>query len=297
MGGMNKQIRGSLSLLLASLIWGCAFVAQSVGMEQVGALTFHCVRFFLAALAMLAVILIKRRGRLDLSEMKPALKGGAVCGVALCAASLAQQYGILYTTVGKAGFITSIYMLAVPIYCLALGRRPEKKLWFCVAVALAGLYILSISGEDLRMSLGDSLVLLCALLFGVQILCVDHFAPKCDPLELNCVQLFMCSILTVPFMFFIDKPDWRQVGAAWLPIAYAGVMSGGAAYALQIVGQRDVKPALASMLMSLESVFAALGGWILLGQTMTAREILGSALMFGAVLFAQLPGKKNQKTA
>ena len=291
MGAMNAKIKGSLLLLTASLIWGCAFVAQSVGMEQVTALTFHCVRFFLAGVAMLCLLLV--RGRSGINALRPAFKGGVVCGAALCAASLSQQYGIAYTTVGKAGFITSMYMLAVPIYCLFLGKKPEWKIWPCVAVAIGGLYLLSGSGETLHLSRGDSLVLLCALLFGVQILCVDRFAPQCDPAALNCVQSFTSSLLTLPFMLAIDGPDWSSVAKAALPIFYAGVMSGGVAYALQIVGQRDVQPAVASMLMSLESVFAALGGWLILGQGMTARELAGSVLMFGAVIFAQLPAPKR----
>ena len=289
---MSKQIQGSLILLLAALIWGCAFVAQTVGMDYVGPLTFHSVRCLLGGLTMLLISLLRARGHWSLREKWPAIRAGALCGLPLCGAALSQQYALAYTTVSKAGFITAVYMLFVPLFCLVLGKRPGWKIWPCVGLALIGLYLLSMT-ESLSLSRGDSLALLCAALYAVQILCVDHFAPHADAVDLNGAQFLTSGLITLPLMLVFEAPTWRGLSSAWLSLAYAGVLSGGVAFCLQIVGQQRVKPSVASLFMSLESVFAALGGWLILGQSMSLREIGGSLLMFLAIVLAQLPDKKR----
>jgi drug/metabolite transporter (DMT)-like permease len=297
-----KQVRNTVLLVLAALIWGCAFVAQSVGAEYVGAFTFLASRSWLGGVVLLPLIAVldagaEKRGAAtgrphSAAERKTLLLGGVCCGLFLFLASAAQQFGIAYTTTAKAGFITTMYVLIVPLLSLFLGRRVGAKIWVCVAVGVFGLYLLCMKG-GFSLGRGDALVLLCALLFSCHILTVGHFSPKVDGVRLSCIQFFVTAILSTICMFLFEKPSWEAIRSAALPILYAGVLSSGAGYTLQIVGQKGLDPTVASLAMSLESVFSALAGWLILHQTMTSREICGGALMFAAIVLAQLPERER----
>lgn len=281
---------GAIMLLSASLIWGIAFVAQSAGMAYVGPYTFTAVRSVLAALGLGVLILIldKKGIRSKNTDKKVLWTAGIILGVVMTIASNLQQIGLVTTSAGKAGFITSLYIVLVPMFGLFLKRRPHPMIWVSVLIALVGLYFLSIRG-DFTMSRGDLLVLASAVAFTFQILLVDHFSPKVDIIRLNCIQFSVMAILSFVPMMVLEKPQVSAISDAWLPIVYAGLFSGCGAYTLQMMGQRRVEPAAASLLLSPENVFSALAGWALLGQTLTARELAGCALVFAAIIGSQLP--------
>ena len=219
--------------------------------------------------------------------------GGVCCGAALFLASTLQQVGILYTTAGKAGFITALYIVLVPILGLFFRHKTGAALWISVALAVVGMYFLCMT-ESLSLGRGEALCMLCAVFFAVHITIVDHFSPHVDGVRMSCIQFFVCGGLSAVLMFLFEKPDIHKIVAAWLPILYTGVLSSGVAYTLQIVAQKNVNPTVASLLMSLESVFSALAGWVILGQGLSGRELFGCALMFAAIILAQLPiGKKK----
>ena len=301
-----KQIRNTLLLVLAALIWGCAFVAQSVGAEYVGAFTFLAARSWLGGIVLLPLIAVLdggAKGRREplraprtAAERRTLLHGGLCCGLLLFLSSAAQQFGISGTSTAKAGFITTMYVLIVPLLSLLAGRRVARKIWFCVALGVTGLYLLCMR-EGFSIGRGDTLMLLCALLFSGHILTVGHFSPRVDGVRLSCVQFFVTAVLSTLCMFLFEKPVWSEVRSAAIPILYAGILSSGAGYTLQIVGQRDLDPTIASLAMSLESVFSALAGWVLLHQRLTLRELAGCALMFAAILFAQIPARKKRHAA
>ena len=226
----------------------------------------------------------------DAADTKTLLKGGLCCGIVLCIASNLQQIGIFYTTVGKAGFITAMYIVLVPILGIFLGRRTGWKIWVSVLLAVAGLYLLCMTGT-LQLGRGDALVLLCAFAFALQIMAVDYFAPKTEGVKLACLEFQVCGILSSAAMLIFEKPVWAQIRAAGVPILYAGIMSSGVAYTLQIIAQKDMDPTVASLIMSLESVISALAGWAILHQTMGVREICGCVVMFAAIILAQLPDR------
>ncbi|MDO4475545.1 MAG: DMT family transporter [Lachnospiraceae bacterium] len=293
----KKQLIGSLLLLLTATIWGSAFVAQAVGLELVGTFTFSAARCFLGFLALLPVIAVldrmKQKNGQALPEKTPEgrktlLKGGVACGFFLFAASNMQQIGIQYTTVGKAGFITALYIIMVPILGLFLKKKVSFNVWISVVLALAGLYLLSMKGNMLP-GKGDLCVLLCALLFSFHILVVDHFSPLTDGVKMSCIQFLVCGLLSAVMMVLVEKPQLTQIWNARTAIVYAGVMSCGVAYTLQIVGQKDLDPTIAALIMSLESVISAISGWLLLGQVLSGREILGCVITFAAIVLAQLP--------
>lgn len=298
-----KQMKNNVMLLLAAFIWGCAFVAQSVGMDYVGPFTFNSVRSLIGSAVLVPVIFlmdhVKRKNGVSEAEMKKQrgdtktlIVGGVCCGTALAVASSLQQYGILFTTVGKAGFITAMYIVLVPILGVFLGKKLRPLILGCVALAVAGLYFLCMS-EELKLGIGDLFVLLCACVFTIHILVIDHFSPKADGVRLSAIQFLTAGILCGIPMLLFEKPDLGSILAAWMPILYAGVMSCGVAYTLQILGQRNADPTVASLLLSLESVFSVLAGWVLLGQSLSARELFGCVLMFAAIILAQMPeGKK-----
>ena len=291
------ELLHTLALLVCAAIWGSAFVAQSVGAEYVGAFTFLAVRNWIAVVFLIPVIfvrdtILKKRGR---PSVRPAnrtqrrflLMGGAACGFFLCAASAFQQVGIRYTTTAKAGFITALYVVIVPILSVFFGKSVKSRIWACVAVAVLGLYLLCIRGE-LSLSFGDGVVLVCAFLFACQIMTVDYFAPQVDTVRLSQTQFLVTALLSTVCMFLFEDLSTDSLIRALPSIAYAGVMSSGVAYTLQIIGQQNLNPAIASITMSLESVFAALAGWIVLGQSMSFRELAGCVLMFAAIILAQL---------
>lgn len=299
-----KKLYASGTLLLTAIIWGFAFVAQSVGMDYVGAFTFQSTRSFLGAVTLLPFILIsdhrKRKTGTEVpcsaADKKHLLFGGIVCGVILTVASVFQQIGISYTTVGKAGFITSMYLILVPILGIFLHKRVPIKIWGCVVVAAIGLYLLSIS-SSFTLSKGDTLTIVCAFCFALHILCVDHFVAGADGVKLSLIQLCSSGILSAVPMLLIEQPTVAAIRTALIPILYAGILSSGVAYTLQIVGQKYVAPTTATLLMSLESVFSMVGGVLLLSQIPTLREFGGCVLIFAAVVIAQVPileGKKQE---
>ena len=230
-------------------------------------------------------------GESSVGDRKTLVTGGILCGIALAVASSLQQIGIVYTSAGKAGVITALYILIVPIIRLFLGRRAGRKVWIGVALAMAGMYFLCIT-DGFSISKGDFLVFLCAVIFSVHILVIDHFAPKVDGVALSCIQFLVCGILCAVPMLALERPQVDEIQAAWMPLAYAGVLSCGVAYTLQVIAQKNTDPTVASLLLSLESVFSVLTGWVILGERLSGRELFGCALVFAAVLLAQLPGKK-----
>lgn len=295
--------RNSLLLFLTALIWGVAFVAQSVGMDYVGAFTFSFSRCIIGGVVLIPCIWFLNRRKEEEPEKKASEKkdkkeerkicviGGVCCGIALFFASNLQQFGLKYTTVGKAGFITALYIILVPVLGLFMKKRVQGKVWISVLLAVAGLYLLCIT-DGFSLGTGDLLVLLCALMFSVHILVIDYFSPKTDGVKMSCIQFFVCGILSGIAMLIFEEPSLGALLQAWMPILYAGVLSCGVAYTLQIVGQKDMDPTVASLILSLESVVSVLAGWVLLGQRLSLREISGCVLMFAAIILAQLPGKK-----
>ncbi len=295
---MKKQIRGSFTLLLATLIWGSAFVSQSVGMDHIGPFTFQAVRCFFAVIGLLPVILItdkfKQDGKTFISRWAdPKLwKAGLICGIPLFLACNLQQVGLMDTDAGKSGFLTAMYIVIVPIIGIFLKRKPSILIPISVAIAVAGLYFLSAMDVS-KVNIGDLLTLGCAFMFAVQITFIDIFAPSVDALRLNTIQALVCATLSALLMFFTETPTMHRIGQAFLPLAHAGFLSMGAAYALQIIGQKDLEPTTAALIMSLESVFAALFAFLLLQETMAPKEILGCCLIFTSVILSQIPIKKK----
>ena len=304
----KTQIRNSLLLLLTATIWGTAFVAQSVGMEYVEAFTFTFARSIVGGIVLIPCIWFLRwlKGRekktsCDVTCAKrPHITkiewiGGICCGLALCAASNFQQIGIAYTTVGKAGFITALYVVIVPIMGLFFKKRVSFVVWICVVLSVIGLYLLCMTEGSLTLAYGDLLVLICAVLFSVHIMVIDHFSPQGDGVVMSCIQFFVCGIVSGIIMLFVETPSLENIMAAAMPILYAGVLSSGVAYTLQIVGQKDMNPTVASLVLCLESVVSALAGWLILHEALTVRELLGCVLMFVAIVLAQVPMPERKK--
>lgn len=310
----KTSLKSPLLLLLTAIIWGVAFVAQSVGMDFVGGFTFNCVRSIIGGAVLIPCIFFLdklkgkdnagSRGETAAADKKEfcsdaaradsqlLLTGGICCGVALFVASNLQQFGIKYTTVGKAGFITAMYIIIVPVIGIFLKKTTGMRIWFSVLLAVAGLYLLCMT-EGFSIAFGDLLVLLCAAMFSVHILVIDYFSPKVDGVRMSCIQFFVCGILSGVAMLIFEEPSFGAILQAWMPILYAGVMSCGVAYTLQIVGQKDMDPTIASLILSLESVVSVLAGWVLLGQKLSSKELFGCVLMFVAIILAQLPDKKK----
>lgn len=297
------KLRNSLLLLLTATIWGVAFVAQSVGMQYVGPFTFVFARNVIGGLVLLPVIAVLEKSggphpKQAPEERRKARKtlviGGMCCGTALCAGSITQQFALLYTPVGKAGFLTACYILIVPLLGLLFGRKCGLKHWCGVALAMAGLYFLCMTGGSFGFAMGDLIGLSCALLFSIHITVIDHFSPMVDGVKMSCIQFFFCAILSGIGILIFEQPSFANILAAWKPILYAGAMSSGVGYTLQIVGQKGMNPAVASLIMSLESVISVIAGWLILGQALSGREIFGCVLMFGAIVLAQLPERKKQ---
>lgn len=295
----KTDIKSPLLLFLAAFIWGVAFVAQSKAKDySVEPFTFNAVRNVIGGLTLLPCIFFL--GRREPKEKKieenpkTLLIGGILCGTVLCIASNLQQIGINYTTVGKAGFITAMYIVLVPILGIFLKRRAGIKVWISVFLAVTGLYLLCMT-EKLSLGKGDALVLLCALVFAIHILVIDHFSPKVDGVKLSCIQFLVCGILSMIPALILEHPQVSSILTAWLPILYAGIMSCGVAYTLQIVGQKNVNPTVASLILSLESCISVLAGWMLLGQKLSLKELIGCVIMFAAIILAQLPEKNAAK--
>ncbi len=297
---MKKNLLGSISLLLATVIWGSAFVAQSVGMDHVGPYTFQAIRCAMAAIGLVPVIAIfdagKNDGKSFISRFadKKLWTAGVLAGIPLCFAANLQQIGILYTDAGKSAFLTAMYIIFVPLIGIFLKRRPSPMIPVCVLLAAIGLYFLSCAGVS-GINIGDICLLLCALAFAVQITVIDRFAQIVDPLRLNCIQAAVCAAGSALVMLFTETPTLDGIAGSWWPMCYAGFLSMGVAYSLQIIGQKHLDPAPASLIMSLESVFAALSGWLFLQETMTFEESVGCILVFLAVLLSQIPINMTKK--
>ena len=295
---MHKKTCGNLMLLVTALIWGTAFVAQSAGMDYLGPFTYNGVRTLLGGVVLLPLIPLFARlkpadqrptGAAAAAVRKNSLIGGACCGVLLCVASSFQQYGISMTTAGKAGFITALYIIIVPLMGVFLKKKIPGVIWLCVVIATLGFYLLCVK-EGFSVSTGDLLVLCCAVVFSVHIMVVDHFAAKqVNGVLMSCVQFLVAGSLTMLPAFAFEEISLAALWAARYTILYTGVMSCGVGYTLQILGQRYTDPTTATLIMSLESVFAALSGWLLLNEYLSGKELLGCVLVFLAVLLAQIP--------
>ena len=311
----NKKMLGNLLLLLTAMIWGTAFVFQRVGMDSIEPVTFNAARMALAAVMVGALALslrhrsskgVPRQSDAGIAvsgteenvtrqagESKPlwshTWKGGICCGLFLTAGSVFQQMGVVYTTAGKAGFITAMYMLLVPILNFLLFKKKNSWLvWLAVFLGVGGMYLLCVK-EDFTLTRGDILVCICALMFSGHILCCDYFVKLAGAVELAAIQFATAAVVSAVIASFTENPNWAGIVAAAVPIIYCGVVSGGIGYTLQIVAQKFTDPTIASLLMSLESVFAVIAGAVLLGEQMSFRELLGCAVMFAATILVQIP--------
>lgn len=296
-----NQIKSSLLLLLTAAIWGVAFVAQSVGMDYIGPFSFNAIRSLIGGLVLIPCIWLMNRGKpkeekVPLKNQNKLWIGGICCGVMLAVASSLQQVGIQYTSVGKAGFITALYIVIVPLLGLLFKKRVTILVWVAVAIAVGGMYLLCMT-DGLSIGIGDLLVMACAVCFSIHILVIDYFSPMVDGVKMSCIQFLISGVLCAVPMLLWERPALSQILAAWMPLLYAGVLSCGVGYTLQIVGQRNLDPTVASLILSLESVISVLAGWVILGQKLTVRELIGCALVFCAIILAQLPQKnpKGQK--
>lgn len=294
---MNRlAVRHSLLLLLTAAIWGVAFVAQSVGMDYVGPFTFNAVRSVIGGIVLLPVIAFRGRTRKKSAQTghTKVWTGGIFCGILLCIATNLQQIGIKYTTVGKAGFVTAMYIVLVPVFGIFLHKKVGRQVKIAVVLAVCGLYLLCMTEGGFVLQKGDILMLFCALMFSFQILAVDHFASLVDGVQLACIQFVVCGLLSSIPMLLLERPAPELIAAAWLPIIYAGVLSSGVGYTLQIVAQRGLNPTTASLLMSMESVFSVLAGWLILQQRLSKRELIGCVLMFAAIILVQIKFKFSE---
>lgn len=291
-------------MLLTALVWGVSFISQSKGVETISPLAFNGIRSMLGGLVLLPVIALldfnkKRKGQPIYKINKELLAGGIVCGVLLCLASTLQTAGMVYTSPGKAGFITALYMVIIPIIGLLTGKKPRPVILLSVMIAIVGLYLMCIDSK-FTINKGDIMIFICAFLFAGHILAVDYFSPRVDGVKLACLQFFVCGMINLICMFFLEVPKLSDILDCGIAIGYSGIMSCGVAYTLQIVGQKYTDPTSASILMSLESVFATLAtvvlvacGWQLTGGALTLREIIGCIFMFAAIILVQLPEKKK----
>lgn len=272
------------------MIWGFSFVAQSVSSESIGPFTFNTIRMFIGAIVLLPLALPKiMKGKNEKGYLKRTLLSGLLLGVFLVAASVTQQIGISYSGAGKGGFITALYIIIVPFLSIIFGKKVGAKTWIAAVVAIIGMYLLCIGNEDANAK-GDIFLIICAILFSFHLLAIDKVTAHSDGVVLSMLQFLFSSIIAAPGMV-IEAPSLSSILEAWLPILYAGAFSCGIAYTLQIIGQKYVRPTHAVLILSLESVWAAVGGAFLLSEHMSAREIIGCILVFVAVIAAQLPSK------
>ncbi len=286
----SSPLGSDLLLLLTAAIWGFAFVAQRMGMEHVGPFTFNGLRFALGCLSLLPLLAVGRRLSRPVAapvRSRLFLLGGGALGVVLSVAVSLQQVALLYTTAGKAGFITGLYVVMVPILGLLWNQRPGAGTWIGAALAAAGLYLLSVT-EDFSIATGDALVLASAVFWSVQVLLVSYLSPKARPVELAFYQFLICALLSLAAAWVFERFEWPAIAAAAVPILYGGVLSVGVAYTLQVVAQRHARPAHASILMSLEAVFAVWGGWWILDEGLSLRGLVGCGLMLAGMLLSQL---------
>lgn len=299
---MSKKTKGNILLLLTAFIWGSAFVAQKAGMEYIQPFTFNGIRCLIGAIFLIPVVLIFAKddplpenatAEDKKAHNKTLLIGGLCCGIAIFIASSLQQYGLLYTTAGKSGFITALYVVLVPICGVFLKKKVRPITWFCIAIALVGLYLLCVKkGEALN--IGDVITLICSIGFTVHIFVIDYFSPKVNGVKMSCIQFWVAGIISLPMAFIFEDIVWSNVLNCAIPLLYAGVLSCGVAYTLQIIAQKDTDPTITSLLMSMESVFAVVTGAVVLHEMMTLKELIGCAAMFAAIIIVQLPSKEER---
>ena len=296
---MSKRLKGNIILFITAIIWGMSFVSQSVGMEYIEPNTFMAIRTLMGGIVLLPVIFIldkskKKQQNYKKTDMKKLIKYGVICGVFLCAAQTLQTYGIQTTTTAKSGFLTALYIIFVAIIGLFMGKKLTFKMVIGILTAIVGMYFLCLFGENVSFNMGDALTILCAVFFACQILCIDKFVAGIDGLKLSCTQFLVAGTINAVLMFILEKPDMGSILSCSTALLYSGVMSCGVAYTLQVIGQKYAEPTSASIIMSLESVFAAISGWILLSQSMSIAQISGCCLMFLAIVLVQLPTAKKQ---
>ena len=297
-----KKWLGSGMLLLTAMIWGVAFVAQSVGMDYVEPFTFNFARYIIGGVVLLPFLKLgnsdlQKENTEDKTKKKQCLRrsviGGIGCGVLLFCASMLQQFGIMYTNVvGKAGFITALYIILVPVLGIFFRKKTKPLLWICVGISVIGLYLLCVS-DGYRLELADILLLACALFFAFHIIFIDYISPNTNGVLVSCVQFFVSGLFCMVAMFLFESPSFAGMLKAYVPILYTGVLSCGVAYTFQILGQKYVEPTKASLILCLESVVAVLAGWLLLQQALSIRELLGCIIMFVAIIMAQFVQKEE----
>lgn len=289
---MTKQkLKGNMILMLMAFVWGMGFVAQSQGMELIGPNTFNGLRMLIGSLILLPVALYNRKkySKTNTYSDKALIKSGVICGMILCAASTIQTYGLIYTTAGKSGFITAMYMIFVPIISIFLGKKITCKTFFCAIVALFGMYLLSMGGDSTEVNFGDFLTLICAILFSFHILVIDHYSQKVEAIAFSCIQFFVCGLINIILMLIFEDFSPEIIKQCVYPILFSGIFACGVGYTLQPIGQRYADPSVASIIMSLESVFAMLGGIVILSEIPLITEIIGCIIMFAAIIVIQLP--------
>ncbi len=304
----QHRLKGNLLLLLTAAVWGTSFIAQSKGVELISAACFNGVRSILGGIVLLPLIAVldfskKKRGITVEKFDKTLITGGILCGICLCLASTMQTWGMVYTSPGKSGFITALYMVLIPIVKLFMGEKPRPAVVVAVLTAVAGMYLLCIDSE-FNINVGDVLTLVCAFLFTGHILLIDYFSPRVDGVKLACMQFLVCGVLDMIYVFLFEEPQLQPILNCWFAIGYSGILSCGVGYTLQIVGQKYTDPTSASILMSLESVFSTLAtvilvacGWKLTGGTLSFKEIMGCVLMFAAIMLVQLSDAKKDAAA
>ena len=312
----KNPMKGVTLLLIGSFIWGTTFVAQSMGTDHLDAFSFNCIRNFIGVFALIPVLLWQIcTSKMDMNNVQNAstcdfslanalktvftkelILGGVICGTALCLASNFQQMGIESSTVGKSAFITTLYIVLVPLLGLFFKKKLPFQIWCGVILAMIGLYLLCMKDEAFVLELGDIYLLLCAFFFTLQITAVDYFAPKVNCIALSMMQFLVTAILSGVCMIFNELPTLENILGATIPLLYAGVLSSGVAYTFQIIGQKHLAPAVASLIMSLESVFATLAGWFILHEILSTKELIGCGLVFAAVILTQLPISTKKTT-
>lgn len=301
----NKRVGANMLLLLTAAIWGFAFVAQRVGSQYVGAFTFNGIRFAIGSVSLIPLIIyFEKRKKSDTSDesnvtvnTKKLILSGVLVGIALYAAATLQQIGLIYTTAGKASFITGLYMVFVPIIGIFLKHKIEKNSWIGVVIAVVGLYLLSVN-ENFSIGYGDLLEVIGAIFWAIHILTIDYFSNKMDVLKLSCIQFATCSILSLIAALIFEEISIKGISQALVPILYGGLLSVGVAFTLQVVAQKSTKPSHAAIILSMESVFGAIGGALLLGESMSSRGYIGCILIFGGILVSQIkffPKKHKNK--
>ena len=292
---MNKKILSNFALFLTALIWGLSFVAQKSGMDYIGPFSFNCVRSILGGISLIPVIFLAkilhedhRKSKLKHLQHILLAKAGISCGIALFIAMSIQQYCMLHASAGKAGFITALYIIYVPLISMFFGQKLSKNIKWSVVIAVLGLYLLCFKNDGKGFDIYDLILLISAFFYGVHILVVNYFSRRVNATKVSCIQFFVVGILSMPLMFLFETPTIQSIIACKIPILYAGILTCGVAYTLQIFGQKYTMPIIASLILCLESVFAVVGGGIILHETMTLKEIFGCTLMISAVILSQL---------